>query len=907
MIRRFTALLAIICFVPAAAQDLAGVDIPYERHVLDNGLTVLIHVDRAAPQAFVNVYYKVGSRDEKPGKTGFAHLFEHLMFNGSENFDDEYFGPIQDVGGMLNGDTYFDRTRYYQTVPNTALERVLWLESDRMGHLLGAVTQEKLDQQRGVVQNEKRRGDNRPYADVYDKVLAGLYPQGHPYSWSTIGSMEDLDAASLEDVHEWFRTWYGPSNAIVTVAGDIDPVATLELVKAHFGDIPPGPPVSHRDDWVPERSISTFETYEDRVANPLIMRSWAVPGQDHQDSTLLALAASILGGDSSSRLYRRLVKEEQLAVAASMSVLTLDLASNVSLQIVLNPDADVDRARRVAQEELRRFALGGPTPTELELIKTQYAASVIKGLDSLAGKANLLAESEYYGGSPDAYKTGFAWVDNATPESVRDAVRKWLDRGFHEVYVTMFGNPEATGEGVDRSELPAVTSYPPATAPAIQDFELRNGIPVRFVRRDGVPAVSIIGEFRVGDVASADENPAAADIAFAALSKGTRRRTADDIQDDLKRTGSSFSISLGTDSSRMVLSTLTSKFDGAVELAADMLRNPSFDASEVALLKDVATASIAQGKTDPARLARKFIDAVVYGDHPYGGMPATAEDVAALDRDVLRAAYATRVRPQDLTLYVVGGIEAEELIEVLNRHFGSWKPEAGESLDVDLAAVERPAPVPKVIVFDVPGAPQSNIVAARVIDPPYLDGYTEFDLGNTIYGGTFLSRINTNLREEKGWSYGVSSSSSMAVGPRVWQVVAQVQTDKTAESIAELLAELKAVSGDRPFTQAELDQVRNERVRRLPAATATASGILRYIADNGLYGRADDYIEIRKDQYEAVSLDGATAAFVNTIEPAELTWFISGDLANIEAAIKELGLGEIEVWDADGNRIDLVN
>jgi zinc protease len=905
MTKRVAAYLLLTVFfaMPAAAQDLAGVDVPYERHVLDNGLTVLIHVDRAAPQAFVNVYYKVGSRDEKPGKTGFAHLFEHLMFNGSENYDDEYFLPVQAVGGSLNGDTFFDRTRYYQTVPSTALERVLWLESDRMGHLLGAVTQEKLDQQRGVVQNEKRRSENRPYADVFDKILAGLYPPGHPYSWSSIGSMEDLDAASLEDVHEWFRTWYGPANAIVTVAGDIDPVETLELVKVHFGDIPPGPPVSHRDDWVPERTRSTFETYQDRVANPLLLRSWAVPGRDHEESALLNLAARILGGDSSSRLYRRLVKEEQLAVAASMSVLPLDLASNVSLQIVLNPGADADRARRIAAEELRKFATEGPTEKELELIKTQYAASVIKGLDSLAGKANLLAESEYYGGSPDAYKTGFAWVDNASTETVRAAAEEWLGEGFHEVYVTMFGSPAAAAEGVDRSELPAVTDYPPATAPEIADFTLKNGIPVRFVRRDGVPAVNIIGEFRIGETASGDENPAAAGIAFAALSKGTKTRTADEIQDDLKRTGSSISMSLGSDSSRMIMSTLTSKFDEAVALAADMLRHPSFDEKEVALLKDVATASIAQGKTSPASLAQKYVGAVIYGDHPYGGMPATADDVAALSPELLRDAYRKRVRPQDLTLYVVGGIESEALMKALNRHLGNWKPVSGESPDVDVLAAPRPDPQPRIIVFDMPDAPQSNIVAARLVDPPYQEGYTEFDLANTMYGGTFTSRINTNLREEKGWSYGVRSSTGMSVGLRVWQIVAQVQTDKTAASMAELLTELQAVSGDRPFTEEELDKVRNERVRKLPAATATAGGILRYMADNGLYGRPDDYIETRKDEYEAVQLEDAISEFTATIDPDELTWFITGDLAAIEADVAALGLGEIEVWDADGNRL----
>ena len=384
MIKRLAAstLLAALLVLPAAAQDLAGVDIPYERHVLDNGLTVLLHVDRAAPQAFVNVYYKVGSRDEKPGKTGFAHLFEHLMFNGSENYDREYFEPVQDVGGSLNGDTWFDRTRYYQTVPNTALDRILWLESDRMGHLLGAVTQEKLDQQRGVVQNEKRRCDNRPYSQVYKKMLAGVYPKGHPYSWSTIGSMEDLDAASLEDVHEWFKEWYGAANAIVTVAGDIDPAAALASVEAHFGDIPAGPPVSHRDDWVPERTINTFETYQDRVANPLLMRGWSVPGQDHEVATLVSLATRVLGGDSSSRLYRRLVKEEKLAVGASISTQFFDLASMVNLQVVLIPGADADRVRSIVEEELSRFFEEGPTAKGLELIKQNVVDFVTTHWDS---------------------------------------------------------------------------------------------------------------------------------------------------------------------------------------------------------------------------------------------------------------------------------------------------------------------------------------------------------------------------------------------------------------------------------------------------------------------------------------------------------------------------------------------
>jgi zinc protease len=896
-------LLAFLFVASASAQDFAGIDIPYERHVLDNGLTVLIHVDRTAPQAFVNVYYKVGSRDEKPGKTGFAHLFEHLMFNGSENYDEEYFAPIQDVGGSLNGDTWLDRTRYFQTVPNTALERVLWLESDRMGHLLGAVTQEKLDQQRGVVQNEKRRGDNRPYSQVSKRMMAGLFPEGHPYSWSTIGSMDDLNAASLDDVHEWFKEWYGPANAIVTVAGDVDPEAALELVKLHFGDIPPGAPVRHRDDWLPVRTANTSETMQDRVANPLLSRGWAVPGNDHEDATLVSLATRILGGDTSSRLYKRLVKEEQLAVSASMNLQVFDLASIARLQVVLNPGADVERARLIVDEELARFAKDGPTRTEVELVKTQIAASVIKGLDSLSGKANLLAESEYYGGSPDAYKVGFSWIDGATTESIRGAAASWLGDGYHEIYVTMFGNHEVAESGADRSALPAVDSYPPATAPAVQDFELRNGIPVRFVQRPGVPAVSMIGQFRVGAVVGVDENPAAASIALSAMSKGTRTRSADEIVADLKRTGSSFSLSAGTDVTRATATTLTSKFDAAMELAADMLRNPSFDEKEVQLLKDVAVASIAQGKTNPPSLAGKYVNAVLYGDHPYGGMPATPEDVVSLSDDDLRVAYEHRIRPQDLTLYVVGGIDPDVLIKTLNKHFGDWKPSKGDAAVPDLEAFDPTDQPARVIVFDMPGAPQSNVIAAQVIDPPFQPGHTDFRLADMIYGGNFTSRINSNLREEKGWSYGVRSSVSSVVGPRLWKVTAQVQSDKTAQSIEELLKELRAVDGDKPFTADELDDVRNERIRKLPAITATTFGILVYLAENAVYGHADDYVEKRKGEYEAVQLEDLAPAMDTRIDPDKLVWFISGDLAKIEADIAALGLGEIEVWDADGNRV----
>ncbi len=905
MLKRIATLAVLtILSALASAQDLAGVDIAYEKHVLDNGLTVLIHVDRSAPQAYVNVYYKVGSRDEVEGKTGFAHLFEHLMFNGTENYDEEYFAAIQDVGGTLNGDTWLDRTRYYQTVPNTALERVLWLESERMGHLLGAVTQEKLDQQRGVVQNEKRRAENRPYALVWERLAAGLFPKGHPYSWSTIGSMEDLNNATLEDVHDWFRKYYGAANAILTVAGDIDPAATLELVEAHFGDIPAGPPVTTRDDWVPERTISTHERMQDRVANDMIARAWAAIGRDHDELNYLQLAAMVLAGDPSSRLHKRLVKEEKLAVNVSLIVQPFDLASLVTLQIVLLPGADADRARRIAEEEIATFARSGPTKTELELTRTQVASNIIKGLDYLSGKAVLLAESEYYLGSPDAYKREFALVDSASRDDLRKAVATWLGDGYHEVYVTAFGDHRTAESGVDRSAgLPEVTSYPPATAPGIRDLELDNGVKVRFVHREGVPAVMLNAQFRVGQFANAVEKPGAGSIALNALTRGTRKRSADEIIADQKRTGTSLGVRISPDRSVAMMSTLASRIDDAAELLADVLRNPAFPEDEVQLLKEQAITGVEQRKTNPSSVAGMYIDEVLYGDHPYGRAPLTVEDIKSLSISDLRAAYARRIRPEDMTIFAVGGIDEAALLEALNRHLGNWQTNSEPSTLVDVrraVTVDTPS---RVIVFDMPGAQQTNIHAATVIDPPYGDGDEAFTFANMIYGGNFTSRINSNLREEKGWSYGVRSGAVMSVGPRVWRISAQVQTDKTAESIVELLGELEAVESGRPFTSAELESVRNERIRKLPGVTATARGILGYIVDNAVYDRPDDFIETRKAQYEAVSVEDIAAAFRKRIDPGSLSWFIAGDLARIEDDIRALDLGELEVWDVDGNRI----
>ena len=393
MLARFVSVL--LSALPAAAGSItlleaqapgvparARIEIPYQRFVLPNGLTLIVHEDRKAPIVAVNVWYHVGSKNERPGRTGFAHLFEHLMFNGTENYDKDFFGPLEQAGATdLNGTTNEDRTNYFQNVPTNAVDLALWMESDRMGHLTGAISQPKLDEQRGVVQNEKRQGENEPYGKVWDFLTPKLYPPNHPYSWTTIGSMEDLDAAKLDDVKEWFRTYYGAGNAVVVVAGDIDAQTAKQKVEKYFGDIPAGPPVARQQSWVAKRSGSQRGIMQDRVPQARIYKVWNIPGWGTADADYLNLVSAVLSSGKSSRLYKRLVYDEQIATDVSAALDLREIGSLFSIEATARPGIDLGRVERAVDEELARFLVGGPTPVELRRVKTQYRAAFVRGVE----------------------------------------------------------------------------------------------------------------------------------------------------------------------------------------------------------------------------------------------------------------------------------------------------------------------------------------------------------------------------------------------------------------------------------------------------------------------------------------------------------------------------------------------
>ena len=523
----------ILAWVPVLAQAKGPeINLNYETFTLSNGLRVIVHEDRKAPIVAISIWYHVGSRDEPAGKTGFAHLFEHLMFNGSENYDGEWFEAMQAIGATgLNGTTWLDRTNYFQSVPTPALDYALWLESDRMGHLLGAVTQEKLDNQRGVVQNEKRQGDNQPYGRVNYPLYEGLFPEGHPYRHSTIGSMQDLDAASLQDVHQWFKDFYGPNNAVLSLAGDIDLASAKEKVELFFGDIPAGPNVDRMQSLIPTRLQNTKQVQYDAVPAVMANRAWVVAPRTAKDKALLDIVAAVLGRGRNSRFYSELVYEQEIAASVSVSVAPFELASVFDLSLTLNAGQTADVATKAIDEIVSTFLESGPSQAELERVVAGINASIVRGLETVGGfngKAAILAGGALYADNPLFIKQYLDWINAATSKEVKLAARRWLGAGWHQVNVLPKQTLEHSDEGVNRrAGLPKLPNQLPAlTFPEIQRATLGNGVELILAERHALPLVEVTMQFDAGYAADSGGKLGVSSFATEMLDLGTAKRSA---------------------------------------------------------------------------------------------------------------------------------------------------------------------------------------------------------------------------------------------------------------------------------------------------------------------------------------------------------------------------------------------
>ena len=911
MSKRFNQLLAVALLtlaLPFTAGADAKVDIPYEEFTLDNGLRVIVHTDRKAPIVAVNVWYHVGSKDEPPGRTGFAHLFEHLMFQGSENYQGEFFEPFEQVGATgQNGTTSFDRTNYFQNVPSTALDLALWMESDRMGHFSGAITQEMLDEQRGVVQNEKRQGENQPYGRVWETMFKALYPAGHPYSWMPIGSMEDLDAASLDDVKEWFKTWYGPNNAVLVLAGDIDVETAREKVTRYFGDIPAGPPLTRKKSWISPRTESTREVMYDRVAQPRIYRAWTVANYGHADVAHLGLFSHILGNSASSRLNARLLHEEQLVDNITGFSFPLEISGVFMVIATVKQDVDPARVEAIIDEELARLSKDGPTKAELEQAKNYVRGMVIRGLERIGGfggKSDALAECAVYTGDPGCFRNALEQIETANAADIKAIGQRYLSQGDHTLTVMPFPSHATVPSDVDRSlGVPQVTEFPEITFPALQRATLKNGVEVVLAERHEIPVVQVQLQFDAGYAADVGGKLGTASFAMAMLDEGAGKRSALELSAAIEAEGAQISAGTGLDNATISLTALGDRLDTSLGLLADVTLRPAFGESEIERVRLQWLASIAQEKTQPQSIAYRLLPPLLYGEGHAYAIPFTGSGTEAsirtIGRDDLVAFHRDWLRPDNARILVVGDTTLAEIIPLLDKHFGRWQAPAAPLPVKNISPVERPA-TPRVYLVDQPGAVQANILAGLLVSSTADEKALDFDIANDVFGGTFTSRLNMNLREDKSWSYGARSGSSSAKGQRPWIISAPVQIDRTAEAIAEIKRELAEFNSEQSVTADELEKVRNRRIRGLPGSYETAAAVLGAVSGIVSYGRPDDHVVREQQRIEAMTLEQVRNAGA-TLDVDALTWVIIGDLEKIEGPVRELGMGAVTVLDADGN------
>jgi zinc protease len=897
---------------PKAAAGAANVDIPipdikYTKFVLKNGLTVLVHEDHKAPIVAVNTWYHVGSKNEKPGKTGFAHLFEHLMFSGSENFNFTYINAMERVGATnLNGTTNNDRTNYFENVPVSTLDYVLFAESDRMGHLLGVLDQKKLDLQRGVVQNEKRQGENQPYGVTEQLLVENTYPVGHPYSWTVIGSMKDLDAASMSDVQEWFKTYYGPNNVTVVIAGDITPEVARQKVEKYYGDIPPGPPIAKQESWVAKRTGTHRGWVQDRVPQARLYRVWNVPQFGSTEKSQLDLVAQILGRGKTSRLYKRLVYKDQIATSATASDDNNEIGGQFDLTLTAKPGEDLAKVEKVADEELRNFLANGPTAAELQIAKTQILgnyARIVERIGGFGGKSDLLARCQTYTGNPDCYKDYLKQVKAATPASVKKAANDWLSDGDYILEVQPYPSFKTEAK-IDRSKQPAPGSAVSLNLPPMQKTTLFNGLKVVLAERHTAPVVNFSLLVDSGYSADPADAPGTASLAQRMLEEGTAKRDSLKISEELESLSANFNAGANLDWATVSLNTLRSTMDKSLDIYADLILNPAFPQKEFARLQKDRIAAIQREKVQPQTMALRVLPGLLYGKgHPYSRPftgSGTEAAVSKLTREDLVKFHDTWFKPNNATLLVVGDTTLAEIKPRLEKLFAGWKPG-----DVPRKNVPEIAQPEKNVVYliDRPGSGQSVIMGGQLAPPRSDPDSIPLELVNDVFGGNFSSRINMNLREDKHWSYGVRTLLFPARGQRPYLSLSPVQTDKTKESLEQLIKEYGDIVGAKPITPEELKDEQNNATLALPGSFETVQQL------SGAYGQIlqfnlpEDYYNTFTQKATAVTPDAATATAKKYILPKHLVWVVVGDMSKVEASIRELNLGEVHKIDADGNPV----
>ena len=908
--------------------------IPYRKFRLPNGLTVILHEDDSDPLVHVDVTYHVGSAREDIGKSGFAHFFEHMMFQGSVNVaDEEHFKIITEAGGTLNGTTNTDRTNYYETVPSNQLEKMLWLEADRMGFLLPAVTQEKFEVQRETVKNERgQRVDNAPYGLLGERMGEAMFPEGHPYSWSVIGYMADLDRADLDDLKRFFLRWYGPNNATLTVGGRFDEAQVLQWVAKYFGSIPAGPAVEPMPKEPVTLDADRYISMEDEVALPLVYMSWPTVHARHPDEAPLDVLMNILGVGRTSLLYKNLVKDGT-AVQAQAGHGCRELHCEFTLLALPNPQSGKNLAEieAVLRSSLEEFEERGVLDDDLERVKAGIVADMVYGLESVSSKVSTLAYNETFTGDPNYIGRDIERYSTVTKEDVVRVYEQYikdkpavimsivpkgqLDLIAHEdtweryeraIPISNDGELQLREptDDFDRSVRPDASGDVTLTMPTTWRAELDSGVEVLGAVNDETPTTAIRVRLRVGQLNESKEQLGLAALAAAMHDEATTETSNEEMSNRLDKLGSSVWVSSGDRYTTLTLKTLSANLDETLAIAAEKLLKPKMDPADFERVKAQTLQGIEVAKTQPSTTASAVYRRLVYGDDNTFAFPDSGitETVSAITLDDVKAFVASNYSVELVDVIVVSDVPKEQVLTGLQTHLaGMWSPEE--------VATPEVAPLPELsggtlYLVDKPGAAQSEIRMGRSSLPRDFTGdFYRATLMNYALGGAFNSRINLNLREDKGYTYGARATFAGNDDVGRYTAAAGVRTDATAPFIVEFRTEIEQykASGPTPeevaFTKASIGQ-RDAREYETPSQK------LGFLADILTYDLPDDFVEQQQRILEEITEEQLDAlAAEHLAAPADMILVVVGDKETILPSLEEMDYTIVEL-DADGNPIE---
>ncbi len=915
----------VLLFSCTTKEKETSMSIPFEKYTLPNGLTVILNIDKSDPIAAVAVYYHVGSSREVPGKTGFAHLFEHMMFQRSENVgEDQLFRNIQGAGGTLNGSTSQDRTNYYEVIPKNALEMALWMEADRMGYLTNTVTKKALVNQQNVVQNEKRQSyDNAPYGFNQAITAKNLYPKGHPYSWTVIGEMEDLTSASVEDVRAFHKKYYAPNNATLAISGDINPEEVKALVEKYFGEIPSGEPIEKRSP-IPAQLSSTVKLYhEDNFAKaPQLTLNFPTVEMYSKDSYALNFLGEILGNTKKAPLYKVLVEEKKLTSRVMTGNRSQELAGNFVISVAANPGVNLTEVEKAIYEGLESFEKEGFTEEDLVRIKAGYETRFYNTFASIQGKAFRLAEYQMYAGTPDFYQNEIESIQAVTMEDVKAAYEKYIKgKNFLATAFVPKGQLELIPEGsvsagiveedvtkaaevklaaveeeaivktpskIDRSVMPPIGTDPEVTIPANWSSSLTNGMKIYGITQNEMPLVQYSIVIEGGHLLDNVEKAGVANLVASMLNEGTKNKTPEELEDAIGLLGASIRVNAGTEDIEVSVSSMSKNFEKTLALVEEILLEPRWDEKQFDLAKSRIINSIKRNAASPGYLASKTLNKLIYGDNVLAvETEGTEHSVASITIDDLKEFYNTNFSPSISRFIIAGDVDQARVEAALSGLNEKW-----QAKEVALPVMQLPAAPEKSQIYfvDVPGAKQSVISIGAPALPRTNPDYYAATVANYKLGGSFNGIFNLILREEKGFTYGARSSFSGAKNYGSFTASSMVRTNSTLESVNIFKTEMEKYRETMP--QEYIDFTKSSLLKGNALRFETLGSLTNMLNTMTAYNLPVDYIKQEEAFVKGLTVEKALELAKKYIDPSKMYYVVVGDAKTQLKELEKVGLGK---------------